>query len=289
LNTLNESTLLVRLLGPAPDRQEVTAYDLGTIMISLQRLFGAIAAFELGRRETPYSELRERVLRLPSFARQNVVQVKLRATRQGSLDLDFLIGVAREAVRFLDDHPIISAFIVSVMANFFTSAVLAAGKESKRTPPVSPRSELRPKENEELSYRILPMLASIANRIDGKSGIASMEFRGTITKEQVEWEFLLDRNSRDEIFRYADKTVAPLAEYRGYLGELSLFNRTGKLRNSFDDSILELAIPKQEMCEHMADYLKKEVSILAHVSVTRDVETRRLTTKYIVHDFRPIQ
>jgi hypothetical protein len=228
-------------------------------------------------------------MELPPFLRQNVVQVKFRQTAQGSLIVDLTLGLAYEVYRFFQNHPITTSFVTSILANFFTSAALAVGRQRVKDSGIALPGELNDREREELSFRTLPMLITLANKIDRRSGVESIEFRGSATRDRIEWEFVLDRTAKNQISRYADSTVAPLAEYRGILGELSLFTRTGRIRNSFDDTLQEIAIPNPDMCEKMARHLNEEISILAQVEVTRDVETRRLRDKYIVHDFEPLQ
>jgi len=289
MNGYDDPNLRLLLNGPAIEEQQINVYDLGTILISIQRLFGAITGFELTRSQTPFIEIRDRVLDLPPFLRQNVVQVKFRQTSQGSLIVDLTLGLAYEVYRFFQNHPITTSFVTSILANFFTSAALAVGRQRVRGGGIALPGELNDREREDLSFRTLPMLTALANKIDRRSGVESIEFRGSVTPDRVEWEFVLDRTAKNQISRYADSTVAPLAEYRGILGELSLFTRTGRIRNSFDDTLQEIAIPNPDMCEKMAHHLNEEVSILAQVDVTRDVETRRLRTKYIVHDFEPLQ
>jgi hypothetical protein len=38
MNNKDNANLIVKIVGPAPDRHEISAYDIGTILISLQRL-----------------------------------------------------------------------------------------------------------------------------------------------------------------------------------------------------------------------------------------------------------
>lgn len=288
MNQQKDINLLVKLTGEVPDRHEIGAYDLGTILIQLQKVFGVVAGFELNRANTQFSDLRNYVSRMPPFARHSLVQVSLRDVRHGSVELNFGIIGSFELIKIAQEYPLTTSFIISVIANFFTSAAIAAGVKYRNRIKDFNKGDLDKNEQEELSYRILPMLSTLANKVDYRSGINSIEFRGSVMRDIVEWEFIIDANTKNEIFRYADKTVSPLSEYVGILGELSLFNRTGRLKNSFDDTLKDLAIPSQELCEKMANHLNREIAIMAQVEVTREVETRNLRTKYIVHNFRPL-
>lgn len=281
-----ENELIISLDGPSPARKSVSIYDLGTILISIQRIFGTVASFELSRQETEYSQIREFLMHRPFFLRQNFLQVQFKDTREGSLLLDLALSIAQEVSQFTKDHPIIVSFCASVIANYFCALFPIFGKE----PPQSLLKKINLRKNEiiELSHRFLPMLASLANKIDHRSGISKMDFRGRVTKKELDFHYTITTDNRDQIFNYIDSTVSPLGDYHGELSGLNLLGHTGKMKTLFDNSVLELAIPDEKLCRNMAKYLGKEIIIRAHVEIARTVEKRYLKTKYIVQDFRPL-
>ena len=282
-----DNELIISLDGPAAKTKSLVIYDLGVILISIQRLFGTVASFELSRPDTEYNEIREILLHRPHFIRQNFLQVQFKDTREGSLIFDLAVAAIQEITRFSNDHFLITSFYVSVFANYFCALFPIFGQK----PPQSLLSRINLRKNKitELAHRILPMLASLANKIEPKTGIYKIDFKAQVSKKDFSFHYTINIDNRQQIFNYIDTTVSPLGEYIGTLISLNLVGRTGKLQTFFDNNLIELAIPSEQLCKNMAKYLGREIVIKAHVEVARTVEKRYLKSKYIVQEFKPLK
>ncbi len=158
-NNNNNIELTIRLDGPAPEKRDLQAYDIGTILIATQRMVGAIGSFELGRQNSPFGDIRRSMDSKPPFMRSNAVQCRIRDSRYGSFEIQLALMLWRELSKFNNNQRIVS-FLISVLANFFTTIAIASGKSLKdhfrSNRPIE--HQLSEQQLTDLTNRILPPL-----------------------------------------------------------------------------------------------------------------------------------
>ena len=280
----NQVVLSIYLDGRAPNNHSLRAYDIGTILTASQRMIGTIGSAELSRTETPFRPLSRFVDQLPPFVRSSAVECQVASVNYGSFEIKLLLALSWELWREFQNNSIAISFLTSVLANYFTSIATASGKAIRQR--FRPDYLLDPQENIDLTYRVLPSLTSLVNKLNKHTGIESFRFSGEATKDKIEWDITIDQNDRNYIQRFADESVAPTGEYRGFLRALDLDSRKGFFVDSYSNEKYELAIPDTSLCVRMSTVLNQEVLLLGALDIRRNVEDRRLRTVLIVQNFR---
>jgi len=265
--------LFIHLEGPAPNNRNLQAYDIGTILIATQRMVGTIGSFELGIQDTPFSSLSRYMNSRPLFTRENAVQCQIRDARYGSFEIEVALMLGWELAQEFNNNPIAISFLTSVVANFFTTIVIASGKKLKNCVPSSQREiQLSEPQLTDLTHRVLSPLTSMVNKIDNRSGINKLKIDGKITKSEVLFTVEIDQNDRRRINSFVDQNVPPSGRYRGFLRALNLEDRTGVFLDSYSQNRFELAVPSLDLSDKLAVHMNKEIIIIGSLYTKRNVE-----------------
>lgn len=286
-------SLIVTLSGPGPDTNGIAAYDLGRILISTQKMLGAVASFEIGREESEFRDLRRMLDRIPPFVRRRLVESHFIETRRGSLEVVLGVAVLDEICREFHNGQLATAFLTNVFAGFFNSIVIAAGRSIRER---FRGNETRPKliahekhDDEVLASRVHPDLVHLVTKMGRKTGIEKIRLRAHVRSNQIDYDLEITLRDQRQILLYADKKVSPASEYRGFLRALNLEDRDGVLVDSYSGNRFHLEIPLDEVCQELASHLNQELVLMASVRTRRNVEDNRLRDSLLVHSVKSVR
>lgn len=279
-----KANLSIKFNGPSIRKNELSIYDIGNIFITLQRIMSELSTnvFEV----TPYKfEEITGLKKKRSFGIQQILQLDYDSSKKGSLIFDLLVGGC-EIFRNIQSNPAFLSFITSVLANFFCSLIKNFNEPENRVQELKSFNTLPNNEVSKLAHKVIPHLTKFANTIDRNKGISKIDFAANVTETNFSFNFSLHKDNRNEIFKNIGENVAKIQVIHGFLGELSIFTRKGKIKSITTNAILDIEVPKPEICKKLTKYFGKEVKLSVHAEVFRGLIDRKLMTKYIVHNFQ---